>query len=147
MSRLNLNKLISELTNGQCEKIASHTDQSSKNVLDALEKTASSNNPAFSEISKIASVLIRQLVSKNEMMEKSADVKELLDDMISSGLVGDSDVEKKASELLNKSHDELAIIREAIKLASGNRSGESIFEDTSSGQEFSSERGMFNSIM
>ena len=141
---------MNELTTQEHEKTASHAFGCSvDSVLENLEKVASQKNNAYGQMLKIAAGTIRDLNQKKETLEKSVKVREMLDEMVNQGMLEESEVEKKASDLMEKTSSELENYEEAIKLASKAKSG-NMFEDVSAGENMFSSPGrgkMFEDIL
>jgi hypothetical protein len=68
--------------------------------------------------------------------------------MIKNGLVSDNNVEEKIAELMKKDHNNLLILKEAIKLANNKESESLIFEqNTNEGSKSRIKRGIFDGIL
>lgn len=107
------------------------------------------------EIMKIASdcltYVAETLKSAQERttdLEKAAEVRCLLDDLIQVGLADETDVEEKIAELMKKDQKDLDIIKEAIKIAQ-NGKGESLIFDKAANEQTSSSgtRGIFDGVL
>ena len=134
-----------------------------KKVSEGLSKVASMPyapgvHGNVQEIMKIAARCIQSLCSALEAdsqrignLEKTAEVRAVLDDMICFGFVSNDDIHEKVAELLKKDSKEIEIIKEAMKLSiKGKESGNMFFDmekdagDTSSKSE---RRGMFDEVI
>ena len=110
---------------------------------------------AIQEIMKIASLEIKDLIgsleaaqSRNSELEKVSEVRVLIEDMASVGYVEDHDVEEKIAELLTKDANQLAIIKEAVKMASGSKQENVFFELEKDAETGPTEKiGMFDSVI
>lgn len=159
VSQIIMNLLDSEKST---EKIASqkYSVDEAKQIAFGLAKVAvfPCNEKVYDsvqEIMKTASECMTDVImtldsvqKRNEDLEKAAEVKCLMDQLISSGMVDDGDIEDKVAELMKKDQNDLNIIKEAIKIAqSGNR--ESLLFDNNH-EEISktgSKRGIFEGVI
>jgi len=161
----NIGKIIlSHLAkDGQTEKTASEkfSSEEAKKISTGLAKVASypCNEEVYAsvqEIMKIAANCIdsitetlKSVQERNSGLEKAAEVRCLLDDMIRTGMVDDSDVEEKIAELMKKDSHGLEVIKEASKIAQGGKGESLIFEKVANEQPGgkTEKRGMFDSVL
>jgi len=162
----NLGELIlSQLAQSQpaSEKTASesYTTEEAKKISDGLAKVASfpCNEEVYTsvqEMMKIASECLAYTTEtlnsaqeRNAGLEKAAQVRLILDNLIHSGLVSDdSDVEEKIAELMKKDENGLEIVKEAIKIAQNGEGESMIFDKVANEQHPSSEKkGMFDGVL
>jgi hypothetical protein len=143
------------------EKIASNIDlNEAKKISEGLFKIASypyNKNVygSIQEIMKIASKCISSLLQTLQTsnlqvveLEKSAEIRCLLSDMIKNGLVSNNNLEEKIAELMKKDDKNLLILKEAIKLANNKESESLIFEqNTNEGSKSRIKRGIFDGIL
>lgn len=107
------------------------------------------------EVMKIASKCINELSSslkqtesKNSELEKAAEVRVIIDDMIRLGAIDEYSVEEKVAELITKDSHHLEIVKEAVKMSQGVGGGGRFFEfekEASVGTD--SKSGMFDEIL
>jgi hypothetical protein len=121
-------------------------------IAEGLSKVASlPYNPATYQalqgMLKIASEALVSLDKDLKSMEKKAEVRTIVDDLIEHGLTDEYDVEEKIATLLDKTPEELNTVKEAIKLSSVIIQGE-LFEgmDKSSSLQ-SRKKEMFEGIL
>lgn len=145
---MNIQKLVNELTAESLEKNASQAlGYSNEAVHESLEKIAKANNGNFGQVAQIAANTIHKLMLEKRALEKSAAIKEMLEDMSCVGLIDQGEIEKKACELMEKSNEELGQYREVIKMASRVKSGGSLFEEDGAPQvKFAGRGHMFDEI-
>lgn len=98
-------------------------------------------------INSVAETL-KSVQERNSGLEKAAEVRVLLDGMITSGVVDEINLEEKIAELMKKDQNGLEVVKEAVKLAHGK--GESLIFDkvaneTSPGKE--DKGGMFAGVV
>lgn len=107
------------------------------------------------EIMKIASEAINELVKSFESsqgrvsdLEKAAEVRSLVDDMIKIGSIDEYNIDDKVTELMLKTSEQLAITKEAMKLIGESRKG-NVFgeEEKTAGASRSPEKGMFDDVI
>ena len=68
--------------------------------------------------------------------------------MANVGYVEEHDVEEKIAELLTKDENQLAIVKEAVKMASGGKQGNVFFELEKDAETSPTEKvGMFDSVI
>lgn len=83
--------------------------------------------------------------------EKVAEVRALIDDMVSYGLISDDGITEKVAELVKKESRDLEIIKEAVKLTARGRDGNVFFENEKTAADQSiakaDKRGMFDDVM
>jgi len=81
-------------------------------------------------------------------LEKSMEMRSLLDDMINYGIVDPNEVEEKVAELSKKSKNEIEVVKTAVDLVKNSKNGMSLFELTKSASSTKAEkRGMFDGIL
>lgn len=161
----NIGKMILDFISEKrvTEKVASFTDvNEAKKISEGLAKVASypCNEQVYGsvqEMMKIASKCIGSLLqalqtsnARTSEIEKGAEVKCLLEDMVSSGLVSNTELEEKVAELMKKDSQNLSILKEAVKLA-GSKESESLIFEQGSGADVSrsrgNKRGMFDGVL
>ena len=145
----------------EVEKTASSSFQSpeAKKVSSGLQKIASypyreSTYDAVCGIMKIAADMLDVAADsyetsqgRVESLEKVSSIRVLMDDMIDGGFVDRGDVQEKVAELSGKTPSELAIVKEAIKLA-GYNSISSLFESEKTASLVTPEKaGMFDGVI
>lgn len=134
-----------------------------KKVSDGLSKIASYQyNPEVygnvQEIMKIAARCIQSLCSALEAdkqrigtLEKTAEVRAILDDMISFGFVSNEDITEKVAELLKKTPQDIEIVKEAMKLSVKGKEGGNMFfdmeKDAGDSSNKSEKKGMFDDVI
>jgi predicted transcriptional regulator len=110
------------------------------------------------EMMKIASKCLIDLksafdaaIEKNAQLQKAAEVQSIIEDMANNGLIGEHEVHEKVAELMSKTSDKLEILKEAVKLASGGKTGNIFFNEQekpsltkTAGKD---KNGMFDSIL
>ena len=108
---------------------------------------------AICGIIKIASETIDNLYAAFESertkineMEKTSQVRELIDEMIESGIVSKDEAQEKVAILLKKSDKQLEVVREAMKLAS-NGLMSSFDSDPASPSIQQNKQGMFDAVI
>lgn len=162
----NLGELIlSHLASDQpaTEKTASdsYTPEEAKIISEGLAKAASfpCNDGVYAsvqEMMKIASECLanttetlNSVKERNAGLEKAAQVRLILDDLIHSGLISDEvDAEEKIAELMKKDENGLEIVKEAIKLAQSGEGESMIFEKVANDTPVSDKKvGMFGDIL
>jgi len=159
----NIGRLI--LEHLQTEKTASKkTDKSvcvedAKKISEGLSKVASLpyKKEAFNslqELMKIASEYLgnfaetfKSVQSRNSELEKAAEVRVIMDDMVRIGQVDQYTVEEKIAELMNKSVNELEIVKEAMKMIENGKNGNMFFELEKDATASEGKRGMFDSVL
>lgn len=108
------------------------------------------------DLMKVAAGYINSMVVELDVaqkrasdFEKAAEVRCLIDDMVGEGLIGEHDLQEKVAELSKKSSRELEIFKEAVKLASKNKSGKNVFfeEDSEKTASVDSKKGMFDDVI
>jgi len=163
---MKIEDLIKESANefiGGNEKVASDNSfdsKEAKKVSGYLLKLASyplkeSTYDATKGIMKIASEsltsalsLLNDQAKTIEKLEKSAQVRSIIDSMRSKSLIDDYDIPEKIAEYIKKDKRELEIVKEAIKLAdrsSSNRLFDNESEKTASVSGGTS--GMFDGVI
>ena len=108
------------------------------------------------EIMKIASEVIGELAESFESsqnrtseLEKAAEVRSLIDEMVKIGSVDEYNVDEKVVELMKKSDHQLSITKEAMKLVKDGKEGNVFFDETEKNASVSSDtrKGMFDSVI
>ena len=109
--------------------------------------------PALMGMMKIAANCINsmseQLVevkSSNDELEKRAEVRVIVDDMINNGLADEFDMDGKIASLLDKDINELKLVKEAVGLSIDMRHG-NFFEDMGKTAEIKQRKGLFEGII
>jgi len=162
----NLGKLIlSHLVPGQqaTEKVASvsYTTEEARKISEGLAKVASfpckeDVYASVQEMMKIASECLacttetlNSVQERNSGLEKAAQVRLILDGLISSGLVSDeADAEEKIAELMKKDERGLEIVKEAMKIAQSGEGENLIFEKAANETaEPGKKAGMFDGVL
>lgn len=120
-----------------------------KQMVDSLNKLANckiktvNGADAATAIMKFASLAISDLVKKNDDFEKAANVRVLIDSMVEKGVVDADSVEEKVAELITKSPEELAVVKEATNmLIQSNNS--TLFEKEAGSMSTMSDKSMFD---
>jgi hypothetical protein len=145
----NLSRLIfGDNTNSSIEKTAS---EDPIHIADGLSKVASlpynpSTYQALQSMLKIASESIVKMDSELKGLEKKAEVRIIVDDLIENGLTDEFDVEEKVASLLKKSSEELNTVKEAIKLSSVIVQG-NLFDGMDKAASSASRKEMFEGIL
>jgi len=107
------------------------------------------------EMIKIAAECIEEIGNRLEVeqskslnLEKAAEVRILLDDMINNGMVNKDNIEEKVAELIKKDDKDLSIIKAAVELTN-NKEGVNIFFEASQSniEKTAGRRGIFDSVM
>ena len=108
------------------------------------------------EIMKIASETISELTESFESfndrtseLEKAAEVRSLIDEMIKIGSVDDFNIDDKVAELMKKSTEQLEVTKEAMKLIKSGKEG-NVFDDETEKNAAtlsSDKKGIFDSII
>lgn len=148
---------------GQVEKTASEefSSDEAKKISTGLTKIASlpCNEEVYSsvqEIMKIAaeciinvSETLKSVKERNGGLEKAAEVRCLLDEMIHTGLIDESSIEEKVAELMQKEKRDLDIIKEATKIAHSGKGESLIFQKVANEQpaDKTGKGGMFDSVL
>ena len=110
------------------------------------------------EIMKMAAKCIQSLCTVLDTdkqrigtLEKTAEVRAILDDMVSFGFVSNDGVIEKVAELLKKTPKDLEIIKEAMKMsAKGKEGGNMFFEmekNAGSASTTSEKKGIFDDVI
>ena len=145
----------------QAEKTASqkYSIDEAKKVAFGLAKVASypCNENVYSsvqEVMKTASECLAGVIQtldsaqkRNEELEKAAEVKCLVDDLIESGIVDDGDVEEKVAELMKKDTESLNVVKEAIKIAQSGNVESLLFDSNHDEQHHGGKRGIFEGVL
>jgi len=89
-----------------------------------------------------------EVIEKKAQLEKAAEVRSVMDDMIMHGFVEEGEAQEKIAQLMTKSNEQLEIVKEAIKLAGCGKSDNMFFEDPAQISKTASfKKGMFDSII
>jgi len=133
--------------------------EEARNISSGLAKVASipykeETFDSLQEIIKIASKCIGDLVdslegtnSRNSELEKVSEVRILIDDMANFGHVDEHSIEEKVAELMDKSEEELSIVKEAMKMVGSGKQGNVFFELEKDAGVPSEKGGMFDSVI
>jgi hypothetical protein len=97
-------------------------------------------------LSETATELERSL-ARQAGFEKALELRTLLDDMMSYGLLDPDDVEGKVAELSRKSDKEIEIVKTAVEMIKTGKTGSSLFELSKSAEAKSGKRGMFDDVL
>ena len=108
--------------------------------------------PSVCEIIKIASNSLSSAITELERMEcrigelnKIAEIRQLVDEMLDIGLIGKEDVQEKTAELANKNKREIEITKEALKMSA--LSSQNIFFEKSADGSMPEKRGIFDGVI
>lgn len=150
-------------SDGQTEKIASEefSSEEAVKISTGLAKVASYpySEEVYSsvqEIMKIAASCIsnatetlKSVQVRNQGLEKAAEVRCLLDEMIRTGMVDETGIEEKVAELMKKDSHGLEVIKEASKIAQGGKGESLIFYKVANEQPGgkTEKRGMFDDVL
>ena len=120
-------------------------------IAKALNRVASlpyneSAHDAVCGILKIASEAFDSLVSKSSTLEKVAEVRGIIDEMLDRGLISKEDVREKTAVLLKKNAHELEIVKEAMMLVGVNNQNSGIFDSETAGA-INAGREMFDGLI
>jgi hypothetical protein len=106
------------------------------------------------EMMKIASKYMEDLVislesvrKRNSDLEKVAEVRAIMDDMLKIGQVDQYSVEEKVAELMKKDQKELEIIKEAMKMIENGKDGNVFFELEKEASASGGKKGMFDNLL
>jgi len=160
IGQLILSHLVPDQPSTEKTASESYTPDEAKKISEGLAKVASlpckeDVYTSVQEMMKIASdclayttETLNSVQERNVGLEKSAQVRLILDDLINSGLVSDDDVEEKVAALMKKDENGLEIVKEAIKLAHSGE-GENMIFEKAAGESASSGKktGMFDGIL
>jgi hypothetical protein len=161
----NIGRLILEhisLEKSASQKAPFNATEATK-VAEGLAKVASYQYSekvyqSVQEMMKIASKTLFDLKSaydaameKNAQLQKAAEVQEIIEDMANNGLIGEHEVREKVAELMSKSSEKLEVVKEAVKLASGGKTGNIFFSEPEPAPMIKSagktKVGMFDSVL
>ncbi len=107
------------------------------------------------EIMKIASETINDLVSsfkssqdRTSDLEKVAEVRSLVDEMVKEGSIDEYNIEDKVSDLMLKTAHQLEVVKQAMELNKGGREG-NVFDENEKNASISTSdnKGMFDSVI
>ena len=83
-------------------------------------------------------------------LEKAAEVRSLIDEMVKVGAVDEFNIEDKVVELMEKTSEQLEVTKEAMKLVKEGRDGNIFSDETEKDAGFSSsgeKKGMFDNVI
>jgi hypothetical protein len=159
ISRLILDNMSMDKTASPKTEKVSDIEEARK-VSSGLAKVASypykeESFHAIQEIMKIASAEMKDLIgsleaaqSRNSELEKVSEVRVLIEDMAKIGYVEEHNVEEKIAELLTKDKNQLSVVKEAVKMASGGKQGNVFFELEKDAETGPREKlGMFDGVI
>lgn len=87
-------------------------------------------------------------LSRQAELEKTMEMRSLLDDMISYGILDPEEVEEKVAELSKKSANEIEIVKTAVDMIKKGKSGSALFDMTkTASSEKPEKRGMFDDVI
>jgi len=107
------------------------------------------------EIMKIASETIGDLVEsfksiqdRTSELEKAAEVRSLIDEMVKAGSIDEFNIDEKISELMSKTSEQLEITKEAMRLIKNRKEG-NIFDEMEkdANNSGSDKRGIFDGVI
>ena len=135
------NSKEAEKVSGYLLKLASYPlKEETYNATTGIMKIAS-------ESLKSAMSLLDEQTEQIDKLEKTADVRAIIDSMREKGLIDDFDVHEKVAECLKKDKRELEIVKEAIKLAETS-SKSNLFESEKTASSDGIEKaGMFGAVL
>ena len=145
----NLSRLIfGDETHSSITKTAS---EDPIHIAEGLSKVASlpydpSTYHALQGMLKIASEAIVRMDNNLKDLEKKAEVRIIIDDMVEHGLTDEFDVEEKVASLLKKTPEELNTVKEAIKLSSVIVQG-NLFDEMDKTAASTAKKEMFEGIL
>lgn len=162
-AKTNLGRIILDTIagNNPIEKSASsgYKIEEANKISEGLAKVASlpyRGDEAFNatrEMMKIASDCISSIVSSLKAkearvadLEKAAEVRCIVDEMVDSGMMDKSEINEKVAELIKKSSHDLEVTKEAIKLASKSK-GSNVFFEAGESDSSHEKRGMFDEVI
>ena len=90
--------------------------------------------------------VIEESKSQSSMLEKTAEVRCLIDQMIDEGVINPGYAQEKIAELMSKDAKQLEIIKEAMKMVSKN-DGNVFFETDKTASMPSGKDGMFDGVI
>lgn len=107
------------------------------------------------EMMKMASECINDITGslesvqrRNSDLEKVAEIRTIIDDMVNMGQVDEYNAHEKIAELVNKSQNELDIIKEAMKMVQNGNEGNVFFEiEKEASADNSTKKGMFDGVI
>lgn len=148
---------------GESEAVKTASDKSdkldkskTKKIATGLKKCASlpykeDAYNAVCEIMKMASTSLDTALNelgtvdeKIKKLEKVAEIRQIIDDLIEAGVINKEDIFNKTAELIKKSDKELEIIKEAVKINSGSQN---IFFEKSAEATTVKKGGMFGDVI
>ena len=150
-------------SDGSTEKIASeeYSPEEAMQISAGLAKVASypCNEKVYGSIQEImktaaecinhVSETLKSVQERNTGLEKAAEVRCLIDEMMRLGVIDDEGVEEKIAELMKKDDQGLAVVKEAVKFAQSGKGESLIFDkaanDGPAGKE--AKRGMFDGVV
>ncbi len=106
------------------------------------------------EIMKIASETIGEFVESFKSiqdrtleLEKAAEVRSLIDEMVKMGSINEFNVDEKVAEFIGKTPEQLEVTKEAMKMIKDGKEG-NVFDESEKNAEYSdSGKGMFDSVI
>lgn len=163
MKRQTVHQLILDsIGSSEVVKIASKVFDitEARKVSEGLAKVASFDiNPdtyhALCGMMKIASEVIGSAVANAEetkghvaQLEKVAEIRTMVDEMVDAGFIDEFNAQEKIAELSGKNSDEIAIVKEAMKLQSASP-GNIFSEETEKTAELADGKkaGMFDNVL
>jgi len=90
---------------------------------------------------------IEQSFARQAELEKSMEMRSLLDDMISYGILDPEEVEDKVAELSKKSSQEIQVVKTAVEMIRSGKKGSELFELSKSASTGGGKRGMFDGVI
>ncbi len=109
---------------------------------------------SIQEIMKMAAACISEAVSslestqvQNTGLEKAAEIRVILEDMVNAGLIDENELEEKVAELMEKDAHQLEVIREAIKLSGKDGNVFFVNESEKTAGDRSEKVGMFDDVI
>ena len=141
------------------EKTASISFNGASQISEGLNKVASlpyneMSHESVREMMKTAANYIDSMLGSLKSyekrasdMEKVAEVRCVIDDMLRLGMIGSHDVHEKVAELAQKSPRDIEVIKEAMKLAQSTKASNIFFENDNEKTASSEKRGMFDEVI
>lgn len=162
LGQLILSHLVPDQQIAEKTASESYAPDEAKKISEGLAKVASfpCNEEVYTsvqEMMKIASECLayttetlNSVQERNTGLEKAAQVRLILDDLINSGLISDGvDAEEKIAQLMKKDEKGLEVVKEAIKIAQSGEGESLIFEKAANdtGSTGGKRPGMFDGIL
>ena len=160
IGRLILDSMSSEKT-AESKQIKEPSVDDARKISEGLAKIAALPYKeevynSVQEIMKIASESFGEFVNSFESirgriseLEKAAEVRSLIDEMVKIGSIDEFSVEEKVAELMQKTLEQIEITKEAMKLVKEGKEG-NVFDETEKDASYSSsgeKRGMFDAVI